>query len=282
MKILVTGATGFVASHLIPALAFDSHDVVALGHDAARIPTGDRIEPLVVDLRDLTAATLPAVDAVVHLAQANAPFPEAALDLHAVNTQATVALLDHARRCSAQRFVLTSSASVYGFGERRWSETDQPTAADFYSMTKLAAEGFVGAYKPFLGTTILRLVAPYGPGQQNRMIPRLIDSVREGRTITLNVGNNPRMNPIYIDDVVRVIVRALQGEGHQLVNTAGDDPATIREIAEMVGTALGLEPQFVQGEGSAGELVCDNSRMREAFDLEGLVHLHDGLARTAT
>jgi nucleoside-diphosphate-sugar epimerase len=281
MRVLVTGATGFVASHLVPALAVD-HDIVALGHDAERIPHGERIEPLIVDLRTVRDAALPDVDAIVHLAQANVPFPEGALDLHAVNTAATVALLDHGRRCGAQRFVFASSASVYGFGDRPWTERDVPTATDFYSATKLAAERFVRAYSGVLGTTILRFVAPYGPGQRNRMIPRLIESVRNGKPITLNAGGRPRMNPVYVADVVRVIEAAIVSEGDQLVNVAGDDAATIRELGELVGRAVSRDPSFEDGSAQvAGDIVCENRLMRQAFGLTQLTGLEEGLNRTA-
>jgi UDP-glucose 4-epimerase len=280
MKVLVTGATGFVASHLLPALA-RTHDVQALGHDASRIPEMDGVTPLVVDLRHVSPADLPPVDAVVHLAQANVPFPDGALDLHAVNTAATVALLDHARRSGASRFVFASSASVYGFGDRPWTEEDDPSATDFYSATKLAAERFVNAYRPFFGTTILRFVAPYGPGQRNRMIPRLIESVREGKPITLNAEDKPRMNPIFVGDVVRLIESALGSEGHQLVNAAGDDAASIRELGETIGRALDAEPKFESGAGTAGDIVCSNTRMKVEFDLDALTTLDEGLARAA-
>src|SRR5262249_51371019 len=159
------------------------------------------------------------------------------------------------------RFVYASSASVYGFGERPWTEDDVPAATDFYSATKLAAERFAGAYDAMLGTTILRFVAPYGPGQRNRMIPRLIDNVRAGDPITLNQGDRPRMNPVYVDDVVRVVDAALRSDGSSLLNVAGPDAATIREIVEHIGRALDVEPDFVQGDGTAGEIVCDTARM---------------------
>jgi UDP-glucose 4-epimerase len=281
MRVLVTGATGFVASHLVPALAAD-HDIVALGHDPERIPRGDRVEPLIVDLRDLRDASLPDVDAIIHLAQANVPFPDGALDLHAVNSGATVALLDHGRRCGAGRFVFASSASVYGFGDRPWREDDVPAATDFYSATKLAAERFVRAYSAVLGTTVLRFVAPYGPGQRNRMIPRLIDSVRDGKPITLNAGGRPRMNPIYVADVVRVIAAALESNGDQLVNVAGDDTVTIRELGELIGRVVKEDPSFEQGEAAvAGDIVCENQLMRTVFGLTQLTGLEDGLTRTA-
>jgi UDP-glucose 4-epimerase len=281
MKVLVTGATGFVASHLLPALAA-KHEVVALGHDESRIPTYDNVEPLAVDLRDAADSLLPKVDAVVHLAQANVPFPDGALDLLAVNAAATVALLDHARRCGAARFVYASSGSVYGPGERPWTENDAPNATDFYSSTKLAGERFVGAYATYFGTTVLRLVAPYGPGQRNRLIPRLVTSVHEGRPITLNAGGRPRMNPIYIADTVRIVEAALEADGDQLVNVAGDEAVSIRELAERIGKLVGVEPVFELGEAAAGDIVCSNDLMHAMFELSSLVSLDDGLARTLT
>ena len=281
MKVLVTGASGFVAQHLVPALA-EEHDVVALTHDEARVPSRGEFETLVVDLRRIADAELPTGDAIVHLAQANVPFPDGARDLFAVNTASTVALLEHARTSGASHFVYASSASVYGFGERPWTEDDVPAATDFYSATKLAAERFVGAYAQFFGTTIMRLVAPFGPGQRNRMIPRLIDSVREGRAITLNEGGRPRMNPVFVDDVVALVGAAVVSDGHHLVNVSGPDAVSIRELGETIGSVLGREAVFESGSGTApGDIVCANDRMFETFDLGPLTPLREGIARTA-
>jgi UDP-glucose 4-epimerase len=280
MRVLVTGASGFVAQHLVPALA-NEHQVIALTHDAERVPAGEGFETVVVDLRD-PSASFPDVDSIVHLAQANVPFPDGARDLFAVNTAATVALLDHARRSGASHFVFASSASVYGFGDRPWTEDDVPAATDFYSATKLAAERFVQAHSSFFSTTIMRLVAPYGPGQRNRMIPRLIDSVREGRPITLNEGGRPRMNPVFVDDVVALVSASLGTEGHHLVNVSGPDAVSIRELGETIGDVVGVEPQFEQGTGAApGDIVCANDRMLQTFDLPPLTSLRDGLAQAA-
>lgn len=281
MKVLLTGASGFVAQHLVPALA-EEHDVVALTHDGTRVPARGEFETLVVDLRRVEDAELPAVDAIVHLAQANVPFPDGARDLFAVNTASTVALLEHARASGASHFVYASSASVYGFGERPWTEDDVPASTDFYSATKLAAERFVGAHAQFFGTTIMRLVAPFGPGQRNRMIPRLIDSVREGRAITLNEGGRPRMNPIFVDDVVALVAAAIETDGHHLVNVSGPDAVSIRELGETIGDVLGREPVFESGTGTApGDIVCANDRLLETFDLGPLTPLREGIARAA-
>ena len=163
MKILVSGATGFVASHLIPALVAAGHDVVAVGHERARI-AGDGAAPSwILAAPDWPA--LPDVDAVVHLAQANVPFPDGADALFAVNVAATQRLLEHARRTGARRFVLASSGSVYGASPAPLTETSPLAAHDFYSATKVAAERLTQAYESHLETAILRLFVPYGPGR---------------------------------------------------------------------------------------------------------------------
>ena len=135
MRVLVTGATGFVAPHLIRRLVADGHEVLALGHDRSRIPAGDGITPVVVDLAaQLDEAAVPDFDAVAHLAQANVPFPDGAGELYRVNVVSTQELLDLARRRGAARFVYASSGSVYGLGEGAVAEDDPRRADDFYGV----------------------------------------------------------------------------------------------------------------------------------------------------
>jgi nucleoside-diphosphate-sugar epimerase len=275
MRVLVTGATGFVASHLVPALARDGHEVIALGHDRARLPDG--VEQVEADLR--TARRFPDADAIVHLAQANVLFPDGADDLFAVNTASTAALLEHARRCGASHFVFTSSASIYGFGDHPFAEDDMPRAVDFYSATKLASERLVGAYAEVLATTALRLVAPFGAGQRGRLIATLAERVREGRPITLNDGGRPRMNPVHVSDVVETIAQALQRDAPALLNVAGDDVVSIRELGELLGELQGVEPTFESGGSAPGDLVAANERLHEFLGRPPLP-LRAGLERT--
>jgi len=280
MRVLVTGAAGFVASHLIPALAAAGHDVYAVDRDAARV---SHLPATPVE-RDLSRPLedLPEIDAAVHLAQANVPFPDEARTLHAVNVASTVDLLDHCRRCGAERFVYASSGSVYGFGSAPFKETDPPEGRDFYAVSKLSGELAVQAYAPFLSTFIARLFVPYGPGQRARMIPRLIERVRAGEPVTVNDGGHPRMNPLYVDDVVRVFLAALELDGHHLVNVGGDEAAGIDELAALIGRAVGREAVIEQAEGGApGDVVGDTARLHELFDLRPLVPLRDGLRATA-
>lgn len=287
MRVLVTGATGFVAGHLLPSLAAAGHDVVALGHQADRIPALPGVTPLVLDLEAFGDGDLPAVDAIVHLAQANVPWPDQADRLFAVNVASTQRLLEHARRCGARSFVHASSASVYGAGDpaaaRPFLEDDEPRGRDFYAVTKRSAELLVAAYANDLDVTSLRLVAPYGPGQVRRLVPGLIGRIRGGSAVTLNAGGRPAMNPIYVADAVRAVERLLAVGGPAVLNLAGDEPVTIRQLAEAIGAAAGVTPLFEDAPGggvSAGDIVCDNARLHALLGDEPLTPLAAGLART--
>jgi len=279
VNVLVSGATGFVASHLIPTLGAAGHDVVAVGHDHTRMPGG--VTPVVVDLAAHDWPTLPLVDAVVHLAQANVPFPDGADALFAVNVAATQGLLEHARRSGARSFVLASSGSVYGSTEAGTLSEESPLAAqDFYAATKVAAERIALAYAQQLDVTILRLFVPYGPGQQRRMLPRLAERIQAGEPIELNRDGRPRMNPVYVDDVGRVILRALEAEGGAgVLNVAGHEVTDVRAVSELIGDILGHQPVFETTDRVANDIVADTAALHAFLDGQPLAPLREGLER---
>ena len=141
MRVLVTGATGFLGRHVLPVLA-ERHKVVAM----ARRPV-EGFETVVADLTD--EFELPAgLDAVVHLAQSRRyrEWPEGAADMYAVNVHATFRLL---ARAGAGRFVYASTGGIYAPSPAPLREDDPVAPSGFYPRSKLAAEvlgTFVLAY----------------------------------------------------------------------------------------------------------------------------------------
>jgi UDP-glucose 4-epimerase len=152
----------------------------------------------------------------------------------------------------------------------------------FHPATKLIAEQILSYYANPLEVVSLRLFAPYGPNQVDRLIPRLIDSVRTGQPITLSRGGEPRLNPIYIDDLVDIMAQAIDGAGLGTVNVAGPTSVSIRDIAEIAGQALGRTPTFVErNDGPGGDLVADTTVMRLHFAVPDLVDPQVGIRRAA-
>jgi nucleoside-diphosphate-sugar epimerase len=283
VRILVTGAAGFVGRHLVPRLASE-HDVIVLVRRPSAAPSG-AATVLEADLTDPgLAALLPkGVNVVVHLAQAYLSFPEHAAEILAVNVASTQLLAGWAKQTGVQRFVLASSGSVYAPSMRPLKEADSTRPLAFHPATKLMAEQLLRFYEDSMDVVRLRLFAPYGPGQNDRMIPRLIGMVAEGRPIRLSRGGEPRLNPIHVDDLASLIGQAVAGAGAPLVNVAGPRAMSVADIAEIIGTTLGRQPDFEAHDvDPPGDLVADTTRMHEVFEVGTMVDPTDGIRATTT
>ena len=281
MRILVTGATGFVGGHAIPVLAAE-HEVICVVRDrqSAKLPAGTGV--VEADLaRSSLGRKLPSrADVVLHMAQAYAPFPDSAAEIFEVNAGSTQRLAEYAQRAGVRRFVLTSSGSVYRPSTKPLRESAATRPSVYHPATKLMAETTLLYYRPWFSIGILRLFAPYGPGQTNRLIPRMIESVRSGRAITLSRGGEPRINPIYIDDLVPIVRQSLDGEASYTVNVAGPRAVSMRELAELIGRGVGRRPSFVRRDGEvAGDLIADTRLMERLFAIDRPLHPSQGLAR---
>ena len=287
MKILVTGASGFIGSHLIRHLATLGHKVVAHSKSRAIIPSDPGVCLVKGDLTlPASIEGLPAsVDVIVHLAQAGSfkEFPDQAKEIFSINASATLALLEYARKVGARRFVFTSTGNVYGSQPIPISEGGYLVPSDFYGASKLAAEALIGQYSRFFDVVILRLFAVYGFGQQpTRLIPRLVEAVRAGRPVMVNPNGGMKMNPTYIDDVVEVIARMLERHNSTCLNIGGPEALSVKEMSEIIGVTLGMVPSFRIQEGiPAPSLVPDITQMRTLFPPLPRITFREGIKRLA-
>lgn len=281
MKVLVTGANGFIGRHVVSRLSSD-HEIFAVVRDARQGTSNERISIVEMNLEQrLEIAKLPSqIDILIHLAQANARFPEAANQLFGVNTNATQQLLDYGRRARARQFILASTGDVYGHHSGLAKEMDTVAPLSYYATTKYAAELLVQSYSSYLLPCILRLFQPYGPAQSGRLIQKLAERIRKQEVVRLHKGDRPRMTPIYIDDVVRAIKRAIDPSYCGIVNIAGDRTLSMRELAQEIGHAIGSEPVFEDTDEEAADLMGDNGLMKEVLGSWKMVSLEEGLSHT--
>lgn len=281
MKVLVTGATGFVGRHLVRKLS-SQHELYCfvrrlnpeMAHLNCSVIQGDLKGPL-------NPSALPEkMDAIVHLASVNAAFPDQANESFAVVVASTQHLLDYGRRAGIRNFIYASSGSIYGFGTQPWREEEPLQIPNFYAVNKYCAELLVNSYAQCFSTCVLRLFFPYGPGQAGRRIPMVIERIKEGKPVTVVNDGKPKINPLYIGDVVRVIEGALNLEGRTVVNVAGDQVVDMKQLAFLIGEIVGRKPLFENTTDSTTlDLIGDNQRMHQLFNLGSLVSLEEGLKR---
>ncbi len=123
-----------------------------------------------------------------------------------------------------------------------------------YGETKREAEELVRGAG--MHAQVLRLFFPYGPGQRpERLVPRLIASVREGKPIAVGQDGGPRLSLTYIDDAAAAIVSASRATESRTYDVGG--PAIpMRDLAPAIGRILGREPRFEVRESAAADLIA--------------------------
>jgi nucleoside-diphosphate-sugar epimerase len=260
--ILITGAGGLAGAHLIDALKGKSKIIAASREGSLR--ARNDVTPLALDLsRSINPQVLPRqLDAVAYLAQSNRfrEFPAGAQDMTSVNVTQMLTLLDHAVNVGARTFVYASTGGVYGTGPTPFREDSAPASPlGFYPASKLAGEVLARAYESKIAIVILRFFFIYGRGQKAGMlVPRLIDSVREGREIQLQGTDGITINPIHAWDAATAVKTALTLTNSATINVGGPEPLTLRQMAKTISNALGLSPNLTtQPNVAPGDLVGD-------------------------
>lgn len=263
-RILVTGVNGHLGARALEALC-PRNEVHAIVR-AVPVATRPGVTYHAIDLSgDWSTGVLPdRIDAVIHLAQSRyfREFPQQAMDIFRVNVGATAILLDYASRAGARHFVLASTGGLHRPAEtaiREYTKADPPDGPlAYYFRSKQAAELLAGSYKTQMDISVLRPFFIFGPGQSpDKLIPRLVASVREGRPIQLTGQDGLTINPVFIDDVAELLNAILEAPGSRTLMVAGPDAVSIRAIAEMIGREIGRTPVFEQREGDGGSLIAD-------------------------
>jgi nucleoside-diphosphate-sugar epimerase len=250
MKLLVTGGTGFIGSHLAEAGRRRGAEVVALGltdrpeeRANAELLARQGVEILPGSITDaeLCARAMRGATHVFHLAVAMREGGKTDDFFETVNLDGTRRLLDAAAAGRVQRFVYCSTIGIYG--HRAPGVTTESSAlrpGNIYERTKVAAEAMVREAAPEAGVpfTILRPADVYGPRDQRLL--KLFRGVNQGRFPLFGDGSG-RRHMVYVDDVVSAFFAACErpeavGQG---MIVAGPRPCTLRELIDAVQRATG-------------------------------------------
>ncbi len=272
-KILVTGAFGFIGSHLVPELRRTGYEVIELD-----IESGDVSD-------ESTWLKFPLAEAVIHLAgKSFVPDSWSAPGIvikH--NLMGTICALNYCKNHDA-RLVFLSSYLYGDPGVLPIPETAPLSPSNPYALSKKLAEEACQFYAENFGvtTTILRPFNVYGPGQPaNFLIPSIIRQVLAGDVIKVN-DLEPKRDYIYIDDLVQAISKALHFNGKFEVFNIGSGVS--HSVAELIKLVQGLKktnyPLRSQAERRKGEImdtVADITKAKRKLDwvprwtlLEGL------------
>lgn len=302
MRALVTGAAGFIGSHLVEKLLGSGAEVVGidaftdyypperkranlaplLREDGFRLVEGDLVE---LDLGEL----LRDGDTIFHLAAQPGVRRSWGRDFEVYTTQnvlATQRLLEAAKGVAIDRLVYASSSSIYGDAETfptRESQTPRPVSP--YGVTKLAAEHLCLLYRSKFDVpaVAVRYFTVFGPRQRPDMaFCRFIDAALEGQPIEVFGDGLQVRDFTYVADAVAATIAAgSKAEPGAVYNVAGGTEATVLDVVEVLERILGVEVAVEHKPpvpGDARRTGADVERARDDLGFAPSVALEEGMA----
>jgi dTDP-glucose 4,6-dehydratase len=304
-KLLITGAAGFIGSHVVEACVEEGYDVRAFVHYNSRnswgwlegLPLTDSIEVRTGDVRDLdsVAVAMKGCAGVVHLAALiGIPYSyESPLAYIRTNVEGTHNVLHAARSGNLEQVVITSTSEVYGTAQRVPMDEAHPVIGQSpYSASKIAADQLGIAFQRSYGTPV-KIVRPfntYGPRQSGRaIIPTVIKQLLTGKS-TLTLGNvSPTRDLTFVKDTAAAFVSVLKSPAlvGQVTNVGMGEEISVRdlarEIARLMGVGISIEQdaERVRPTGSEVErLLSDATRLRQTTGWKPRYSLQQGLEET--
>jgi dTDP-glucose 4,6-dehydratase len=308
MRILLTGAAGFLGSHLCERLLLDGHEVVGMDNfitgspeNIAQLSGKAGFSFIRHDVSDFIFVP-GKVDAVLHFASPASPNPKSpfgyvnlpiqTMKAGALGTHNTLGLA----RANQARFLLASTSEIYGDPlehpqtEEYWGHVNPIGTRSVYDEAKRFAEALTMAYHRFHGidTRIARIFNTYGPRMHlddGRVVPNFIQQALCGQPLTVYGNGEQTRSFCYVDDLVEGITRLLSSDEHLPINIGNPVELTIIEFAEMINRIVGNKAGIVykpadRQESDPQRRRPDITRASTILKWEPKIKLEDGITRT--
>ncbi len=308
MRILITGAAGFLGSNLSDRLQSEGHEVVGMDNFITGSPenlahiTG---HPGFTFIRHDVSHFIfvpGALDAIMHFASPASPNPNSPfgyLNLP-IQTMKAGALGTHntlgVARAQEARFMLASTSEIYGDPlehpqtETYWGHVDPIGPRSVYDEAKRFAEALTMAYHRFhnVNTRIVRIFNTYGPRMHvddGRVVPNFLQQALRGQPLTIYGDGSQTRSFCYVDDLIEGIYRLLLSDEHGPVNIGNPVETTILEFAKVINQLTGNTAGIIfkpgsRGEGDPQRRQPDITRAREILGWQAKIDMEEGLLKT--
>jgi dTDP-glucose 4,6-dehydratase len=301
VRVLITGAAGFLGSHLADRFLRDGHRVVGLDNfitgnpdNIAHLMGDERFEFVRHNISTYTYVAGP-LDGILHFASPASPIdylehPIATLKVGALGTHNALGLA----RAKGARFFLASTSEVYGDPlvhpqtEAYWGNVNPIGPRGVYDEAKRFAEAMTMAYHRFHGvdTRIVRIFNTYGPRMRphdGRVVSNFIVQALQGEPLTIYGEGNQTRSFCYVDDEIEGIYRLFMDGDAQPTNIGNPDEFTVAQLAhivlEITGSRSPIEFRDLP-EDDPKVRKPDISRARAMLGWEPRIALREGVART--
>jgi dTDP-glucose 4,6-dehydratase len=308
MRILLTGAAGFIGSHLCDRLLAEGCEVVGLDNfvtgskeNLAHLSGNPHFQLIEQDVsKNIKVPGM--VDAVMHFASPASPNPDSPYGYPQlpIQTLKAGALGTHnalgVAKAHQARFLLASTSEIYGDPlehpqkETYWGHVDPIGPRSVYDEAKRFAEAITMAYyrHHHLDTKIVRIFNTFGPRMRlddGRVVPNFFGQALRNEPLTIYGDGTQTRSFCYVDDLVEGIFRLLNSEAHEPVNIGNPQEISIQEFANRISSMFDPPCKIIycadrRGSGDPQRRQPDISRAKAQLDWSPKVPLEEGLRRT--
>ena len=301
IKVLVTGPTGFIGSHLVRRLVNENCKVNVISRNEIRLKHHpiingvlDKLKIFHSDMQDFSSlkesVTTIEPEIIFHMGALVVPYMdfETAKTCVQTNIQGTLNLLNASKDINYSSFIHMGSYEVYGHGKIPFSEEQPPEPISPYSISKVSSELFCRYVQKVYGSpiTLLRLSNVYGPNQNpERLIPYVINGCLKKKELVLTKGDQTR-DFLYIEDAIEGIIRSsvCKKATSETINIASGTEVKIKNVVEKILNITGnpVIPNYTL-ENRAYEperWYCNITKAKKILDWEPLYDLDKGLEKT--
>ncbi len=271
MKLLLTGASGFVGSKVLRLLIekYGTENIICLSN---RMIEGVKTIPArnyQFDADYLASNGCEEIETCIHLGAAT---PKTSRDgdnlVFSSNIMNTQKILE-SKLPNLKKIVFTSTLDVYEHGHEIITEETPAVPATLYGWSKLYCEQMLSKYcsKTGIQFMILRLGFVYGEGEEvyRKVMPVMIQNAVEGKDLMIFGDGEAVRSYVYVGDVAKSVVRAVETGTGMTINVVSDEPVTVNQLAEMIRNLADSQISIVHCETSQPNLkyTFDNSKLRE-------------------
>jgi len=304
--VFVTGADGFIGSHLVERLVKEGSTVTALAHYNSfndwgwleTVPVLKEIKVVTGDIRDphFCQTVMRGMEVVFHLAALiPIPFSYVAPDSFVeTNVKGTLNICQAARAHGVERLIHTSTSEVYGTARYVPIDEGHPLEAQSpYSATKIGADAIVTSFSRSFGlpAVIARPFNTYGPRQSARaVIPTVISQIAAGKQEIALGDLRPTRDFTYVTDTAEgfLAIAGLDGGHGEVFHIGSNTEISIGDLVKLVARIMGREVRVKEederlrpAQSEVFRLRCDNGKLKQAAGFTPAVGLEEGLSRTA-
>jgi nucleoside-diphosphate-sugar epimerase len=277
------GSGGYIGRHLVTNL-------IAAGLNVAQASSASEfgIEPI-SGILPVDFLIPNGTETIVYLSQSSRyrELPMSADHVLSVNALSPIRLALLAKSTGVKRFIYLSTGTVYEPSFNFIDENALLRRDSWYALSKIHAEEGLSLFRNDIEVIVVRLFGVYGPGQADRLVPNIVNTISTGRVIKLQPYGDEGVDTgglnislCYIDDAVDCLRHLILNGGPNFLNLASPNFASIREISELIGKNLSIQPCYeIDASFRDTDLIANTSLLNSIYP-HTFVSLEDGIRRT--